>query len=166
MLLSFYHLTAQEMDSIHQKMETLLLHPADSSMIVGELKRLDIQTGDFGKFFMDAYRAYVVNNDLLSTIENYIYQYSVTIVMATWCHDSKEQVPRFYKILDKLDYNTENVSLIGVDRSKLADDIDISEMNIKRVPTFIFYKDGKEKGRIIETPETILEKDILNILSN
>lgn len=148
-----------------QEMDTIPAPQTDSTIIAGELQRMEIQTGDFGDIFMEGYRKYIVDNDQLSAIENYIYQYSITIVLGTWCHDSKEQVPRFYKILDKLDYNTENVGLIGVDRSKLADDIDLTLLNIEKVPTFIFYLNGVEKGRIIETPELTLEKNILNILS-
>lgn len=151
-------LVAQEYDTIHDNLP-------DSSIISGEFDRLELQTGDFGTIFLDEYRKYNVNNDLLSAIENHIYQYSITIVLGTWCGDSKEQVPRFYKILDKLDYNTENVKLIGVDKSKLAGDTDISSLNIELVPTFIFYKDGNEHGRIIETPNLTLEKDILSIIN-
>jgi len=151
-------LIAQVNDTIHE-------NPPDSSIIAGEFNRLELQTGDFGSVFLEEYRKYNVNNDLLNAIENHIYQYSITIVLGTWCGDSKEQIPRFYKILDKLDYNTENVGLIGVDKSKMAGDTDISSLNIELVPTFIFYKDGNEHGRIIEIPNLTLEKDILSIVS-
>ncbi|MEJ2614863.1 MAG: hypothetical protein P8Z35_07895 [Ignavibacteriaceae bacterium] len=38
-------------------------------------------------------------------------------------------------------------------------------MKIELVPTIIFYKDEKELGRIVETPNDSLEKDILKILT-
>jgi hypothetical protein len=38
-------------------------------------------------------------------------------------------------------------------------------LNIERVPTFIFLKNKVEAGRIIETPVTSLEQDMLNILT-
>ena len=37
--------------------------------------------------------------------------------------------------------------------------------NIKRVPTFIFYKKGKEIGRYVEYARESLEKDLLKIVS-
>ena len=38
-------------------------------------------------------------------------------------------------------------------------------LNIEKVPTFIFYKNGIEIGRIIESPEKSIEKDFLKILN-
>jgi len=38
-------------------------------------------------------------------------------------------------------------------------------LNIESVPTFIFLKNKVESGRIIETPHTSLEQDMLNILT-
>ena len=38
--------------------------------------------------------------------------------------------------------------------------------NIHRVPTFIFYKNGKEVNRIVEYPKETLERDIKNIVTN
>jgi hypothetical protein len=38
-------------------------------------------------------------------------------------------------------------------------------LNIFKVPTFIFYKDGKEIGRYVEYARVSLEKDILKIVS-
>lgn len=35
---------------------------------------------------------------------------------------------------------------------------------IKKIPTFIFYRNNKEIGRYIEYSKKSLEKDILNIL--
>ena len=42
----------------------------------------------------------------------------LTVVMGTWCSDSRREVPRFYKILDRISYPTEKVILINVDREK------------------------------------------------
>jgi hypothetical protein len=90
---------------------------------------------------------------------------NVTLIMGTWCDDSKEQVPRFYKILDMLQFDYSKLSLICVDRKKSAPDIDLAGMNIKLVPTFIFYRNYKEIGRITETPARSLEKDMLGIMT-
>jgi len=89
----------------------------------------------------------------------------ITIVMATWCSDSRREVPRFYKILDKIKYDFKNVTLINVDTKKLAEGTNVEKLNIKKVPTFLFYKNKKEIGRIIETPKATLEKDMLEILN-
>ena len=141
-------------------------HPDEQDFLVGEKSRIELQKASFGIHFMEQYRMYDPCRTILSKLENRIYNYSILIVLGTWCHDSHEQVPRFYKMLDDLDYNTNLVKNICVDKEKTGGTIDISELNIERVPTFIFYDDEKEIGRIIETPETSLEKDSWQILSN
>jgi hypothetical protein len=57
------------------------------------------------------------------------------------------------------------VTFIGVDNSKLSPIGEYSSLDIQRVPTFIFYKNKIEAGRIIENPVTSLEQDIINILT-
>jgi hypothetical protein len=73
-------------------------------------------------------------------------------------------VPRFLKILDTTDYPEENLLMIAVDSKKQASGLDITAYDIERVPTFIIYKEGKEIGRIIETPVQSLEADLQKIL--
>jgi len=54
--------------------------------------------------------------------------------------------------------------LINVNREMvgLADEVDGLEIHF--VPTFIFYRDEEEIGRIIEMPYESLEKDMLEIV--
>ena len=85
--------------------------------------------------------------------------------MGTWCGDSKRETPHFYKILEQTDFNLNNLELITVDVSKKTPDNLQKGFDIKRVPTFIFYRDGKEIGRYVEYARESLEKDMLKIVS-
>lgn len=85
--------------------------------------------------------------------------------MGTWCGDSKRETPRFYKILEQTDFDENNFELITVNRSKKTPNNLQEGFNIIRVPTFIFYKEGKEVGRYVEYPRETIEKDILKIVS-
>jgi len=82
-------------------------------------------------------------------------------VLGTWCSDSQEQVPGFFKVLDKIRFDKKNVQMIAVDSAKEAGIIDLVNYNIQKVPTFIIYRKGREIGRIIEKPYMTLEKDLL-----
>jgi thiol-disulfide isomerase/thioredoxin len=86
--------------------------------------------------------------------------------MGTWCSDSKEQIPAFYKILDELNCDSNSITLINVDRNKKGLSNEIKKLNIELIPTIIFYKQRKKIGRIIETPYKSLEKDLINITNN
>jgi len=90
---------------------------------------------------------------------------TVTVVMGTWCPDSRREVPRFMKITDLWNFPAGNITFIGVDNTKLAPVVGYDTLDIERVPTFIFLKNKVEAGRIIENPETSLEQDIVNILT-
>lgn len=136
----------------------------DSTILIGKINRSTLQQGDFGQHFIHEYENYQPCTNTLQQLKNNIYENSIVIVLATWCHDSQEQVGRFYKILDLLDYNTNVISIICLDKDKLAGELDISEYDITLVPTFILYNNLEETGRIIESPATSLENDILDIV--
>lgn len=136
-----------------------------AAVLVGEFQRAELQVGDFGTIFRNEYQNYEVDVETIRNLENSVYKYSIVIVLATWCHDTHVQVPRFYRILDELDYETSYIKNICLDRKKLADGIDISKLNIDKVPTFIFFDGDKEIGRIVETPQISLEKDTYQLLS-
>ena len=73
-------------------------------------------------------------------------------------------VPAFFRVLDALAFSGE-VQIIGVDRDKKTPTVSATKNGITNVPTFIFYKDGKEVHRIVESPVEFLEDDMLAILS-
>ncbi len=89
---------------------------------------------------------------------------TIKIVLGTWCPDSRREVPRFLKIIDLMDFPVDKITFIGVDNEKAAPVGEYDKLNIQRVPTFIFYKNNIEAGRIIEVPLTSLEQDMINIL--
>lgn len=90
---------------------------------------------------------------------------TITIVMGTWCPDSRREVPRFMKIIDLWGFPVEKIRFIGTDINKVAPLENFSELAIERVPTFIFFINNVETGRIIEVPVTSLEQDTRNILT-
>jgi thiol-disulfide isomerase/thioredoxin len=85
--------------------------------------------------------------------------------MGTWCGDSKRETPRFFKIMEQADFDFDkNFKLIALNRLKRTPDNLQADYNIIRIPTFIFYRQGKELGRYVEYPRESMEKDILKIL--
>lgn len=89
---------------------------------------------------------------------------SVTIVLGTWCPDSRREVPRFMKLVTAWGFPVEKIRFIGVDINKVAPLGEYPALGIERVPTFIFYENKIETGRIIEVPVTSLEQDTRDIL--
>lgn len=110
------------------------------------------------------YNSYDLDYGVLDRLEGKLVNINITIVFRSTCSDSREQLPRFFKILNELNYNVNSITLIGVNSEKQGLSNEEEGLGIEFVPTIIFYKDGKEIGRIIETPEESLEMDLLGIL--
>lgn len=138
----------------------------NNKMLIGYCNRQGFTSEPFNIWFNSEYNKYAVDSIVLDSLPKQdLKNLKVTIVMATWCGDSRREVPRFYKIIDKLGFNEQNITIININREKKVKNIDIKKFDISRIPTFIFYKDNQEIGRIIETPKQTLEKDLLRILS-
>ncbi|MGB3591236.1 MAG: thioredoxin family protein [Nonlabens sp.] len=119
----------------------------------------------YGTWFTPRYEAYKPQESVVSELKDAMEGVSIRGYMGTWCGDSKRETPQFYKLMDALDFDYENLTMISVDRSKSKPVELVSGYDIKRVPTFIFYKNGKEIGRYVEYARESMEEDFLKIAS-
>lgn len=118
-----------------------------------------------GIWFSPEFDDYSIDSDAFLLLSEYdIDDIEVLIVMGTWCPDSRREVPRFLKISQLLGIDDDKVIMLGTDDYKKAPIDNYDDLNIERVPTFIFYRNKMELGRIIEYPRSSLEKDMLEIL--
>ena len=135
------------------------------TMLIGKEDRTALEAAPFGTWFNKNYAAYTTKDDTTPQSKKGLKGVTITTFMGTWCSDSKRETPRMLKILDAAKFKDKNFTLITVDRSKKKPTEFTTGNNIIRVPTFIFKKDGKEIGRIVERPVESLEKDMLKILN-
>lgn len=138
--------------------------PSVTDMLLGKIEWTQLQDGEYGKWFNPNFKSYEVDMASIPEIKKLMDDVEVTTFMGTWCHDSKRDTPRFYKIMKAADVPDQNLELVAVDYKKTTPKGLEKGMNIERVPTFIFKKDGKELGRIVEHSVESLEKDMLKIL--
>jgi len=137
-----------------------------TTWLLGYFTREQMSSPPHSEWYLKGYDEYKFNTEAVNTLleiskDNLI----IKIVMGTWCPDSRREVPRFMRILDLWKFPMENVTFIGVDNAKLSPVGEYEKLEIQRVPTFIFYKNNIEAGRIIEVPKTSLEQDMINILN-
>jgi thiol-disulfide isomerase/thioredoxin len=156
---SFASLFAQDINKV------IVDEAKNQELLIGQCNRDGLHAKVFADYFDEGYNSYVPDAEIVKKLKKLKKNVEVVIVMASWCHDSKVQVPHFYKLMDQVGVKDSNISLIAVDRSKTAGDVDVSGLDVVRVPTFIFYKDGREIGRIVESPTSTLDKDTLLIFS-
>jgi thiol-disulfide isomerase/thioredoxin len=149
-----------------QELNQVVSDPKNNKeILIGNCDRSGLEKGEFGKYFKQYYEVYMPDKSVLTELKSKQEGIEILVVLGTWCEDSQEQVPKFFKVLDKIRFDKKSLQVICVDRDKKAGDVDLINYDIEKVPTFIVYRKGREVGRIIETPYMTLEKDLLMFFS-
>lgn len=133
--------------------------------LVGFANKESFQQVPYKTWFTKKFNTYEPSLSAIASLKKSLKGIKIKGFMGTWCGDSKRETPHFYKILEQADFNLNNLQLITVNRNKKTPDNLQEGFDIKRVPTFIFYQDGKEIGRYVEYAQESLEEDMLKIVS-
>jgi hypothetical protein len=120
---------------------------------------------EFKTVYDNQYPDYSPDAATIEKLKPLVQGLKLTIVLGTWCGDSKLQVPHFYKVLDQIGFSDKDITLICVDGHKKDENGLADGLHIERVPTFIVTRDNKEIGRIVESPKLTLESDFLSIIT-
>ncbi len=164
--LAIFFLVTFALQAVGQKInKTILDSDLNKEILIGYCNLTGLEKGEFGEVFKTGYEQYKPQNKYIKKLIPVVDEVEFTVVLGTWCSDSEEQVPRFFKILNELSYNPKRVKIIAVNQSLSAILVSLKDFDIQKVPTFIVYKNGLELGRIIETPEKKIERDLWNIIS-
>ena len=91
-------------------------------------------------------------------------EYRFVVFAGTWCGDTKDLLPKFYKVLLEAGIDINAVEMYGVNREKQALNIESTLYSITRVPTIIVMQKSREIGRIIESVNTTIEEDLDKII--
>ena len=89
----------------------------------------------------------------------------VEVFFGAWCGDSAEHVPPLLAALRAAGNPRIVVLLLALDRQKHEPGGRARARGIERVPTVIVLRDGREIGRVVETPRTTMERDVAEILA-
>ncbi len=155
--------------SFSQTVKKLSTDKKGNELLLGKITKSDLTNNTFNTWFSKNHNDYLVNKSIIKQLKDSLNQYEIKAFLGTWCGDSKKEVPRLYKVLEAAKFPEEQLQVIAVNRTKEAykqsPNGEEKGLNIHRVPTFIFYKNGKEVNRIVEHPKETLERDILNIVT-
>ncbi len=114
-----------------------------SGNLIGIVRKSDFLRKPFKDWFERKYKAYNISNEDATKLKELLKDIKIEAFVGTWCPDSRRDVNRQKKTPKNLQQGKK----------------------IYRVPTFIFYKNGKEIGRFIENAKEETTKDIINILN-
>jgi hypothetical protein len=118
---------------------------------------------ELSQWFNQEYLNYQIDTSTLNRIKHLESNYTIRIYFATWCPDTRRELPRMKKILDYLN-EAQNVELIGLNRKKKLSGGNTPIDSITHVPSMLVFLENKEIGRISEKPQTSLETDLFEIL--
>ncbi|MDO8550477.1 MAG: thioredoxin family protein [Ignavibacteria bacterium] len=134
-------------------------------MLIGYCTRDAFNDSSFAWWFDPEYENYEPDSSVIEILRDKMKDVEIILVMGSWCDDSRIHVPHLYKILDEINYPTEEITLIAVNEDKKTEGDEIEGLAIDLVPTIIFYRDNSELGRIVEMPNQSLEEDMVEIVS-
>lgn len=139
------------------------------SILTGSITRVDLQKPPFAEWFDRQYSGYQPAVATVDKLREAWGGLSVEAYFGTWCGDSKRQIPRLLRLLDAAGFDEKHLTMVGLsDRNmefKKAPGGLETRRRIHRTPTIVLVRGGTEIGRIVETPSTSLEADMLAILS-
>jgi hypothetical protein len=119
-----------------------------------------------GQEWENLYAQYHPDLSLLGVLKEKLGQnLKIDVYLGLWCSDSRNNVPQFIKLIDIIGQDEVTVNYYTVER-KANKDIKyyVPDFNVERIPTFIFYREGKEIGRIVENPQKSIIDDFLEII--
>jgi thiol-disulfide isomerase/thioredoxin len=117
------------------------------------------------KWLPEGIEKYTPNEEVVAQLHKALPMYRFVVFGGTWCGDTQELLPQFYKTMKASGFDFNALKLYCVDRNKEALNIESKLYNITRVPTIIVMERFREVGRITETVNKSIEEDLLKILS-
>jgi thiol-disulfide isomerase/thioredoxin len=138
-------------------------------ILLGKSTRDRLAQPPFDVWYTKNFEAYTVDSSTTSQLKPLLKNKQFILFMGTWCGDSRREVPRMYKILDHSQVKQSQIQLINLNNSdtayKQSPAHEERGLNILRVPTLLIFENGREIGRVVESPVISLEKDILAIVT-
>ncbi|HEU4551437.1 MAG TPA: hypothetical protein VFS25_01320 [Chitinophaga sp.] len=127
--------------------------------------RLDLKalTSDTAyAWFYTGVNKYEPNESMLNYIKSNRDKFNVVAIIGTWDAKSRDLFPKLYKIMVLAGSPETQMLIFGADEK--LDTGAPQEYKLKRVPTFIIQKEGKEIGRISGDVNESVEADLSRIL--
>jgi len=136
------------------------------TMLLGKINNEAFKKEGYKDWFQANEDSHTLDTAIVEKIEPLLKDVKITAFMGSWCPDSQREIPALYKVLEKADYNLDNLTIYAMDHQKLTEQGYENNLDINYVPTLIFYRDGEEIGRYVEHAQETLEEDIFAILSD
>lgn len=138
-----------------------------NKVMKGFLTKETLATDTAFVWFANNQKAYTAKDDVVKNFAAGKDAVNIVVFGGTWCGDTKQILPGFFKTVDAAGFPENRITLIGVDHSKKTLYNFSEAFGITNVPTFIVMKDGKEIGRVVEYGKTgTPEKEVAELVAS
>jgi thiol-disulfide isomerase/thioredoxin len=120
----------------------------------GLISRTDIENDTAFSWFKKNYNLGKPDAGAVASFNQHGNNFQMLVFAGTWCPDTQNLLPEFYRLTDASAYADSNITIIGVDNVKTTLDNLQRTFHITDVPTFIVMQNGKEVGRVVEYGES------------
>ena len=131
-----------------------IISDSEGKILKGFVNRQVLATDSAFKWFAENQKGYTPYPAALQTLKANKDSVQFLVFGGTWCHDTQFILPKFYSLSDAAGVTQNQITLLGVDRSKKTIQHLSEHFNITNVPTIIVLKQGKEIGRVVEYGKT------------
>ena len=157
LLLSMKSISAQDfVREIDPKTEKVMLR--------GKITFNDLLNETTFSWLKKGAEAYQPQQKVVDNLHIMVGDYRFIVFAGTWCGDTKELLPKFYKVLVDAGVDLNAVEMFAVNRQKEALNIEKTLYSIVNVPTIIVMHQFREVGRIVESVPTSIEEELVKII--
>jgi len=120
-------------------------------VLQGIISRSIIEADTTFKWFPTNYKYALANTNAVDIFKKNKVKFKMMVFGGTWCEDTQNLLPLFYKLVEQSKYPKRKITLVGVDREKKSGNELSDKYKITNVPTFIVLNnEGIEIGRVVE----------------
>jgi len=133
----------------------------EKPLLRGQITFEDITTESAFSWIYDEYESSPI---IVSKLKDLLPKYRIVVFIGTWCEDTQYLLPQLFQTLKDASFDFNALEMYGVNRAKQGLNSEHQIYNIQKVPTIIIMDRFKEVGRIVESVESTIEKELLDIL--
>ena len=131
-----------------------IIQDSEGKILKGFVTRQQLSGDSAFKWFAENQKGYSPYAAALQTLKSNKDSVQFLVFGGTWCHDTQFILPKFFSLSEAAGISQNQITLLGVDRSKKTIQNLSERFNIINVPTIIVLKGGKEIGRVVEYGKT------------
>ena len=125
--------------------------PDDRAKVLkGIINQSVLESDTSFKWFKENMKWGQADSSAIIAFRQHAHDFTMVVFGGTWCEDTQNLWPVFFRLVDVSNYPEKKITLIAVDRKKQTIRNLSQQYKITNVPTFIVLQNGKEIGRVTE----------------